>query len=82
MLKPIVQPCCKLIIPNSQLKMDFDRFAENYEHDVQESTRFARLPHEFFLEVKVGHLLDKLKRSFENFSELRVLDVGLRRRFD
>jgi SAM-dependent methyltransferase len=56
--------------------MDFDRFAGAYEHEVQEATRFARLPPEFFLEVKVAHLLEKLKRTFEDFRQLRVLDVG------
>ena len=56
--------------------MDFDRFAETYEHEVEEATRFARLPHEFFLEVKVATCWTNLSGSFENFSELRVLDVG------
>ena len=56
--------------------MDFDRFAEAYEHEVEESIGFARLPREFFLEVKVAHLLEKLKQKFEDFTQLRVLDVG------
>jgi predicted TPR repeat methyltransferase len=56
--------------------MDFDRFAEAYEHEVEEAIRFARLPPEFFLEVKVAHLLEKLKQKFEDFRQLRVLDVG------
>ena len=56
--------------------MDFDRFAEAYEHEVEEATRFARLPTHFFLEVKVAHLLKKLKQKFEDFGRLRVLDVG------
>jgi SAM-dependent methyltransferase len=29
-----------------------------------------------FLEVKVAHLLDRLRRRFEDFRRLRVLDVG------
>src|SRR4029077_16780953 len=56
--------------------MDFDRFAEAYEHEVEEPTRFACLPTEFFLEVKVAHLLEKLKQQFEDLRQLRVLDVG------
>jgi hypothetical protein len=40
--------------------MDFDRFAETYERDVETATRFAQLPPGFFLEVTVAHLLDKL----------------------
>jgi hypothetical protein len=46
--------------------MDFDRFAEAYEHEVEEATRFARLPTEFFLEVKVAHLLNRLRQRFED----------------
>jgi SAM-dependent methyltransferase len=46
------------------------------EHVVKTATRFAQLPPGFFLEVKVAHLLDKLRRKFEDFRRLRVLDVG------
>ena len=56
--------------------MDFDRFAEDYEREVEEATSFARLPRGFFLEIKVAHLLDKLKRRFADVRQLRVLDVG------
>ena len=56
--------------------MDFDRFAETYEREVESVTRFSRLPREFFLEVKVAHLLNRLRQKFEDFSRLRVLDVG------
>ena len=56
--------------------MDFDRFAETYEHEVGAATRFAQLPPGFFLEVKVAHLLDKLRQRSEDFRRLRVLDVG------
>jgi 2-polyprenyl-3-methyl-5-hydroxy-6-metoxy-1,4-benzoquinol methylase len=56
--------------------MDFYRFAEAYEHEVETATRFAQLPAEFFLEVKVAHLLDRLRQKFEHLKQLRVLDVG------
>ena len=56
--------------------MDFDRFAEGYEREVEQATRFARLPSEFFLEAKVAHLLDRLRKEFEDLRRLRVLDVG------
>ena len=82
MLNPIVQPCCKLTIPNSQLKMDFDRFAEDYEHEVEEATNFARLPRGFFLEIKVAHLLDKLKRGIRGCSPTAGVGRRLRSRFN
>jgi SAM-dependent methyltransferase len=56
--------------------MDFDRFAETYEREVEAATRFAGLPTEFFLEVKVAHLLGTLRQKFGDLSRLRVLDVG------
>ena len=56
--------------------MDFDRFADAYEREVEAATRFAGLPTEFFLEVKVAHLLNRLRQQFEDFRRLRVLDVG------
>jgi SAM-dependent methyltransferase len=56
--------------------MDFDRFAESYEREVEAATRFAGLPNDFFLEVKVAHLLGTLRQKFGDLSQLRVLDVG------
>ena len=56
--------------------MDFNRYAETYEREVEAATRFARLPNEFFLEVKVAHLLGTLRKKFGDLSRLRVLDVG------
>jgi SAM-dependent methyltransferase len=56
--------------------MDFNRYAEIYEREVEAATRFARLPTEFFLEVKVAHLLGTLRQKFGDLSQLRVLDVG------
>ncbi len=45
------------VTPIFHAKMDFDRYAKTYEREVDAATRFARLPTEFFLEVKVTHLL-------------------------
>jgi SAM-dependent methyltransferase len=56
--------------------VDFDRFAQAYEQEVEAATRFAQLPPGFFLEVKVAHLLDRLRQGSEDFGSLRVLDVG------
>jgi SAM-dependent methyltransferase len=56
--------------------MDFDSFAESYEHEVAAAIRFAGIPHRFFLEAKLNHLLDTLQRRFEDLSRLRVLDLG------
>jgi 2-polyprenyl-3-methyl-5-hydroxy-6-metoxy-1,4-benzoquinol methylase len=56
--------------------MDFDHYAETYEREVEAATRFAGLPREFFLEVKVIHLLGTLRQRFGDLSRLRVLDVG------
>ena len=56
--------------------MDFDRYAETYEREVESATRFARLPPDFFLEVKVTHLLGALRQKFGDLSRLQVLDVG------
>ena len=56
--------------------MDFDRFAETYEREVEAATRFTRLAPQFFLEVKVAHLLGTLQQKFEDLGRLRVLDVG------
>jgi SAM-dependent methyltransferase len=56
--------------------MDFDRFAETYESDVETATRFAGLPPDFFLEVKVDHILTTLRQAFGDLSRVRVLDVG------
>ena len=56
--------------------MDFDRIADAYEQEVEVATRFAGLPTQFFLEVKVAHLLNRLRQQFEDFRRLRVLDVG------
>jgi SAM-dependent methyltransferase len=56
--------------------MDFDHYAETYEREVETATRFAGMPPEFFLEVKVIHLLRTLRQKFGALSRLRVLDVG------
>lgn len=56
--------------------MNFNRYADIYERDVESATHFARLPHDFFLEVKVAHLLGALREKFSDLSELQVLDVG------
>ncbi len=56
--------------------MDFDSFAESYEREVAEAIRFAGIPHRFFLDAKLDHMLDTLRRRFENLRRLRVLDLG------
>jgi len=56
--------------------MDFNRYAKTYEREVEAATRFARLPPDFFLEVKVTHLLGAIRNKFGDLSGLRVLDVG------
>jgi SAM-dependent methyltransferase len=56
--------------------MDFDRYAKTYEREVESATRFARLPPDFFLEVKVAHLMGALRQKFGDLRRLQVLDVG------
>ena len=69
------QPFERWSFLSSKSKMDFDRFAETYEREVESATRFVA-PAGFFLEVKVAHLLGMLRQKFEDFRRLRVLDVG------
>jgi SAM-dependent methyltransferase len=56
--------------------MDFDSFAESYEHEIAAAIRFAGIPHRFFLEAKLDHLLNTLRRRFHDLPQLRVLDLG------
>jgi SAM-dependent methyltransferase len=56
--------------------MDFDSFAESYEREVAAAIRFAGIPHRFFLEAKLDHMLDTLHRRFENLRRVRTLDLG------
>ncbi len=56
--------------------MNFDSFAESYEREVAAAIRFAGIPHRFFLDAKLDHMLDILRRRFENLRRLRVLDLG------
>jgi SAM-dependent methyltransferase len=56
--------------------MDFDSFAESYEHEVAAAIRFAGIPHRFFLQAKLDHMLETLRRRFENLCRVRALDLG------
>jgi SAM-dependent methyltransferase len=67
---------CAFLDPSVSGIMDFDSFAETYEQEVATAIRFAGIPHRFFLEAKLDHLLATLRRRFENLPRLRVLDLG------
>jgi SAM-dependent methyltransferase len=61
---------------NLSLIMDFDRFAETYEQEVAAATRFAGASSSLFLEVKVGHVLTRLRQRFESLGSVRLVDIG------
>ena len=67
---------CAFLDPSVSGIMDFDSFAESYEREVAAAIRFARLPHRFFLEAKLDHLLATLRQRFENPRQVRALDLG------
>lgn len=57
-------------------RTDFNDFRESYADDVQRSIDFSGLPHEFFTEAKVDHLLRLIRTHLAAPNSSRVLDVG------
>jgi SAM-dependent methyltransferase len=56
--------------------MDFDQFADTYEQEIAAATRFAGVPPQFFLEAKLMHILETLRKRYQDLTKLRVLDMG------
>ena len=56
--------------------VDFDDYHDNYQEKLQESINFAGADHDFFVRVKVDHLLAAINRKLGDPSEQRVLDIG------
>jgi SAM-dependent methyltransferase len=60
----------------SKSTVDFDRYTHDYREQVERSFSFIRQDHEFFVRIKVGHLLDLTRRRVGNPKQLSILDVG------
>jgi SAM-dependent methyltransferase len=56
--------------------MDFDQFADTYEQEIAAATRFAGVSPKFFLEAKLTHILETLRKRYQDLTKLRVLDMG------
>jgi SAM-dependent methyltransferase len=56
--------------------MALREYKKTYLKDINKSIGFLGVPHNFFLQVKAGHLRQIAQKHFKDTSKLSILDVG------
>jgi ubiquinone/menaquinone biosynthesis C-methylase UbiE len=55
---------------------EFDAYHESYQQAVNDALNYTGLEHDFFVRIKVEHLMAALADTFGEVSGLKVLDLG------
>lgn len=64
------------LVTQKQVADDFDRLAEDYERQIEDSISFSGMEHSFFIDKKREKLVELANRQFGQTGSLAVLDLG------